>query len=231
MKKPALVIAIDGPGGSGKSTLARKVALKLNILYIDTGAMYRGLALAAGQSQIPFQEGSALSTWLNQLQLQYGPSAEKLIQINGENFTKLIRDHQVSTLASQFSQLPSVRKYLVEFQRRLGEVQFCVMEGRDIGTVVFPEAFCKIFLTANLQIRAQRRMEELKAKGQTGLSYEQVVQDVQMRDQRDMERKEAPLIQAKDAVLLDTSALSIFQVEDKIIEIAKKKAQELGLKL
>jgi len=193
--------------------------------------MYRGLALAAHEASISFSSLTDVNCFLAGLNLQYGKSASELIVVNGNNLTSAIREHHVSKLASEFSQIAPVRYYLVDFQRKLGQQKFCVMEGRDIGTVVFPDAFCKIFLTASLEIRAGRRMEELQRKGQTCLGLEQVMRDVAERDKQDMERQESPLRQAADAILLDTSPYSIEQVEDKIVEMAKKKALEHGLKL
>ncbi len=225
------MLAIDGPGGSGKSTIAKKVAERLGILYIDTGAMYRALALAAHEANVPFTSPQEIQEFLTNLKMQYGVSPAELIVIDGKNLTQRIREHHVSKLASEFSQILIVRNHLVDFQRKLGLQTFCVMEGRDIGTVVFPDAFCKIFLTASLEIRARRRLEELKQKGQNNFTLEQVLSDVQERDRQDMQRKESPLKQAGDAILLDTSSYTIEQVQDKIIEVAKKKASEHGLRL
>ena len=203
----------------------------MGIVYIDTGAMYRALALAAHEGNISFSSSPDLKQFLGSVNLQYGKSPGELVVVNGKNLTSAIREHHVSKLASEFSQIGDVRHYLVDFQRKLGQQTFCVMEGRDIGTVVFPDAFCKIFLTASLAIRAGRRMEELQNKGQTCLGLEQVMHDVAERDKQDMERQESPLKQAVDAILLDTGPYSIGQVEDKIIEMAKKKALEHGLTL
>lgn len=193
--------------------------------------MYRALALAAHESNIPFSSAPDVKNFLDHLNLQYGKSSNELVIVNGKNLTLSIREHHVSKLASEFSQIGDVRHYLVDFQRKLGQQQFCVMEGRDIGTVVFPDAFCKIFLTASLEIRGKRRMEELQRKGQSCPGLEQVMRDVAERDRQDMERQESPLRQAVDAILIDTSPFSIKQVEDKIVEMAKKKALEHGLKL
>lgn len=226
------VIAIDGPSGSGKSTLAKKLAEALNVLYIDTGAMYRGLALDAHQKGVPYEVGDALTQYLKDINLVYGESADCLIKIDGQNFTSKIREHQVSGLASQFSQLVPVREFLLQFQRKLGELKICVMEGRDITTVVFPDAFCKVFITASPEVRAERRWNQLKEiKGEDTPSLEQVLKDVKERDQLDTNRAISPLKVAEDATVLDTSEMDRNSVLDKLIAIAREKAKSHGLDL
>jgi cytidylate kinase len=227
----ALVIAIDGPSGSGKSTVARALAEKMNILYIDTGAMYRALAYSCDKKGIPFEESAKLTNFLNTADFQYGVSKDCLIKIEGENLTEAIREHRVSKLASIISQLSTVRTFLVDFQRKMTQEKFCVMEGRDIGTVVFPNAFCKFFITASIEERSKRRLKQLHESGNTAMTLEQVIEDQKKRDDSDMNRDVSPLKQAEDAYLLDTTDLSL----DDIIEILKKeckqKAEALGLDL
>lgn len=226
------VIAIDGPSGSGKSTLAKNLADSLNVLYIDTGAMYRGLAIDAHEKNIPYEEGASLQEYLKGIHLVYGESSEKLIQIDTKNFTQKIREHHVSGLASQFSQIVSVREYLLNFQRKLGEEKICVMEGRDITTVVFPDAFCKVFITASPEVRAERRWNQLKeTKGDDTPSLDQILKDVLDRDHLDTNRSVSPLKVAEDATLMDTSKMNPAEVLNELIAIAKKKANENGLSL
>lgn len=220
------VIAMDGPSGSGKSTMAKKLAASLNVLYIDTGAMYRGLAYFADKKVIPFEEGVTLNDFLSNLEIEYGKE-EKLISIDGVDLTHKIREHHVSSLASQFSQLPTVRKFLIDFQRELGRQEVCVMEGRDIATVVFPEAFCKIFVTASPEVRAKRRLDQLISNDpQTSIDIDQVLKDVIERDRLDTEREVSPLKIADDATVLDTSNLD----EESVLEELKKIAIEAGSK-
>ncbi|MEI8347390.1 MAG: (d)CMP kinase [Pseudomonadota bacterium] len=217
----AKVIAIDGPSGSGKSTVAKEIAKHLNILYVDTGAMFRAVGLALDQHQIDFEDNQKLQDFLKTLKMDYGVEGT-LIKINDEDLTHKIREHHVSGLASQVSQLPSIRQLLLDWQRQIARERFCVMEGRDIGTV--------IFLTANEMERARRRHLELSAKGQT-LSFEQVLKDVRERDERDTARAHAPLKQAADAVAVSNDGPKPEAVVAKIIEIARIKAREKGLQL
>lgn len=225
------VIAMDGPSGSGKSTMAKELARALHVLYIDTGAMYRALAYWAHKNVIPFEEGQTLNQFLKELNIEYG-KGETLIALDGEDLSQKIREHQVSTLASQFSQLPSVRKFLINFQRDLGAQTICVMEGRDISTVVFPEAFCKIFVTASPEVRAKRRLDQLKANGtDEGISMEQVLSDVLERDRLDTQREESPLKIAEDATVLDTSEMEPTEVLESLKRIARQKAKENSLQL
>lgn len=212
------VIAIDGPAGSGKSTVARKVAEKLNVTHIDTGAMFRAIGYYCDEKSIPFEESETLRKHLASMKMKYAKDDNTLIEINGDDLTQKIREHRVSELASKISKIPSVRHFLLEFQRGLPQNQTCTMEGRDIGTVVFPDAFCKIFLTATPEVRAQRRYDELLGKGDTSQSYEQILQDVKDRDYRDSNREIAPLKQADDAILVETSNLNIDQVVGVIVE-------------
>lgn len=224
------VIAIDGPSGSGKSTLAKSLAEALKILYIDTGAMYRGLALDAHLKKVPFEECDELDDYLKNVSLVYGQSEESLIIIDDLDLTSKIREHHVSSLASKFSQIVSVREYLINYQRQLGTEKICVMEGRDITTVVFPNAFCKVFVTASPEIRAQRRWDQLfQVKGESTPALEQILKDVIERDDLDINREASPLRVAEDAIKIDTSDMNAQEVLNKLIEVSKLKAKENGL--
>lgn len=225
------VIAIDGPSGSGKSTMARLLAKQLDLLYIDTGSMFRGLAYSADKNQVPMKSCPEMVQFLENCQIEYGKSPEELITINGENLTQTIREHHVSKLASIISQVPEVRDFLLNFQRSLAKEVLCVMEGRDIGTVVFPDSFCKVFITASVEIRAERRLNQLKEQGDGDVTFEQVVEDVKKRDESDINREVAPLKQAEDAYFLDTSNLTMDEILTQLKELVKEKAQSNGMTL
>lgn len=225
------VIAIDGPSGSGKSTVAKELARALNVLYIDTGAMFRALGFFADQQKIELVEGAGLTHFLESIKVDYGVSPTVLIRINGLDLTEKIREHHVSKLASIISQLPSVRKYLLDFQRALALDKICVMEGRDIGTVVFPNSFCKFFITASVDIRATRRLKQLQEGGDHSISLEQIKDDVRKRDETDMNRVVAPLKKADDAMLLDTTELNLADTINILSNEVKFRAAHLGFKL
>lgn len=225
------VIAIDGPSGSGKSTIAKELAKSLNVLYIDTGAMFRALGFFANQQQIKLEEGVSLNEFLNSVKVEYGVSPSVLIKINGHDLTEKIREHHVSKLASTISQLPSVRKYLLDFQRNLALDKVCVMEGRDIGTVVFPKSFCKFFITASVDIRAVRRLKQLQENGDMVITIEQIIEDVRKRDETDMNRVVAPLKKAEDAMLLDTSHLNLEDIIKILSNEVKFRAAHHGFNL
>lgn len=227
----AKVIAIDGPSGSGKSTIAKELARALGVLYIDTGAMFRALAYVADEKNVELSEGNALNDFLKSLKIEYGISDSILIKINGQDLSDKIREHHVSKLASTISQLPSVRKYLLDYQRSLAQDKICVMEGRDIGTVVFPDSFCKFFITASVDIRADRRLKQLRENGDDKVSLEQIIEDVRKRDETDMNRTFAPLKKADDAMLLDTSDLKMDAVINILANEVKFRAAHLGFKL
>lgn len=232
LEKPfAKVIAIDGPSGSGKSTIAKELANALGVLYIDTGAMFRAMAYIADQKKIDLTEGPDLTAFLNSLKIEYGVNDKTLIRINGIDLSEKIREHHVSKLASIISQLPSVRKYLLDFQRSLALDKVCVMEGRDIGTVVFPDSFSKFFVTASVDIRAQRRLKQLQENGDHSLTLNQIAEDVRKRDETDMNRSVAPLKKAEDAMLLDTSSLNMADIINILSNEVKFRAAHLGFKL
>lgn len=203
-------VAIDGPAGAGKSTIARKVAEELGYLYVDTGAIYRTVGLYARQMEADPHNEQAVSALLPSLQVELRVEADGIqhMYLNGADVTGEIRAPEISRYASAVSALPSVRAFLLEMQRALARTQNVVMDGRDIGTVVLPEATVKIFLTADPKVRALRRWKELQEKGSTD-SFDQVLKEVEQRDYADSHRAIAPLRQAEDAILVNTSALTL----------------------
>lgn len=225
------VIAIDGPSGSGKSTVAKSLARELGILYIDTGAMFRALGYVANERKINLEEEQTVNSFLNSIKVDYQSETGSLIKVDGVDLTEKIREHHVSKLASIISQIPSVRTYLLDFQRSLANSKVCVMEGRDIGTVVFPDAFCKFFVTASIEVRAQRRFDQLVEKGQEDVDLEQLKKDVKKRDDKDMGREVAPLKKADDAELVDTSEMGLDSVITYLKGKVGTKATEIGINL
>lgn len=224
------VIAIDGPSGSGKSTVAKLLAEVLNLLYIDTGAMYRGLGYYLNKQNISKQSTTDIVATLADMKFEYGLSSDVLIQINAQDMTPFLRDHQVSKLASEYSQVVAVRQFLLKVQRELPGKHICVMEGRDIGSVIFPNAFAKFYITADLTERAQRRFEQIKDLGQEA-QFDQVLEDVKKRDKEDSERDEAPLVRSSDAEFVDTTGESIPSVVESLAKKVKLMAQEKGIPL
>lgn len=219
-KGPKPIVAIDGPSGAGKSTVSRRVAERLGFTYIDTGAMYRCVGLSALRISLPCEEGPALQYLLSKIRIAFdGPATRQQVFLNGEDVTEAIRDHAVSGAASSFSALPPVRERLVALQREMGKAGGIVMEGRDIGTNVFPHAEVKIFLDASAEVRARRRYEELLEKGQN-VSFEKILADQKQRDEKDSNRELNPLRKADDAHVVDTSDMTIEQVVDAICDIA-----------
>lgn len=216
------VIAIDGPSGSGKSTIARKVANKLDLLYLNTGAMFRALGIVLKERGYSLTPDESLSRELNSLNFEYGVSSSILVRIDHQDLTKEIKKHEVSSLASKVSQNIDVRDYLKNLQRELAITRPSILDGRDIGTVIFPEAKLKIFLTASPEIRAERRLKELKELDHE-ISFDDILQDIENRDQSDKSREIAPLKQATDAVVIDTSNLSIDKVVEKIVNLYKER--------
>lgn len=203
-------IAIDGPSGAGKSTLARRLAQKLGFLYVDTGAIYRTVGLAVYRNKIDPADEGAVAALLGSLSIamRYGEDGLQHMLLNGEDVTQAIRQNEISGYASKVSPIPAVRSFLLEMQRELARTHNVIMDGRDIGTVVLPQANLKIYLTAQPEDRAERRYRELLERGQQA-DLAQVLQEVIERDRRDMEREVAPLRQADDAVLADTTGLGL----------------------
>lgn len=217
-------IAIDGPAGAGKSTLARQLAGKLGFIYVDTGAIYRTVALAvlrAGADPADAGQVAALLKGLD-IRMDYGPDGEQRMFLGGEDVSRAIREHQVSGLASRVSAIPAVRDFLLDFQRRQAREHNVVMDGRDIGTVVLPQADVKIFLTAAPEARAQRRLLELRQRGQQA-DYDTVLRDIIQRDEQDANRPIAPLRRAEDAALLDTTRLNLEQSLEALVRLVKEK--------
>lgn len=213
-------IAIDGPAGAGKSTIAKRVAEKLGLIYVDTGAMFRAIALYMTGKCVKSNEIDKVKEELNNICLDIVyENGEQQIILNDENVSKLIRNPEISKAASSFAQVPEVRERLLILQRELADKRPVVMDGRDIGTKVLPSASVKIFLTADVKVRAERRYKELTEKGEK-VNLEDIMSDIKSRDEQDMNRKVSPLVQASDAVLVDTSSLSIDEVVDAIIKIA-----------
>jgi len=212
-----VIIAIDGPAGAGKSTIARRLAERLGYLYIDTGAMYRAVALAALRRGLSLADEEQLSRLARtvRIELDYPPPR---VLLDGEDVTQAIRAPEVSEAASQISTLPTVRRALVEQQRAIARKRSVVMEGRDIGTVVFPEAQLKVYLDARPEVRARRRWLDLVAQGRSPTEAE-LLREITLRDQRDMTRHDSPLRRAPDAVYLDTSSMTIDEVERAILDL------------
>lgn len=215
------IIAIDGPAGAGKSTIAKSLAEALNYLYIDTGAMYRAVAYQALQQQAALDDAEQLGRIAAQAQIDMRvENGENRILLNGCDVSKEIRLPQVSAVASAVSAVPQVREQLVPKQRELADRGRAVLDGRDIGTVVLPQADCKIFLTASLDERAERRYKELLERGLPA-DLAEVRQDIEQRDYQDMHRETSPLRQADDAEYLDTTGLSIEQVLERVLQLAE----------
>ena len=221
---PFVSIALDGPSGAGKSTLARRLAEELGYLYVDTGAIYRTVGLWVRRNGADPKSEPAVSALLSGLQVGLRVEADGVqhMYLNGEDVTGQIREPEISMYASAVSALPAVRAFLLEMQRELARTRNVVMDGRDIGTVVLPEATVKVFLTAAPEVRARRRWLELQARGNTD-SYEQVLADVMRRDEQDMNRAIAPLRPAADAVRLDTSKLDLEASGKALLRIVKEK--------
>ena len=223
-----LIIAIDGPVGSGKSTLARRVAAMLGYIYIDTGAMYRSVALKALRRGVPFEAADELTALAGETRIDLrAVDGTQQVFLDGEDVTAAIRTPEVAQAASKVALVPGVRKVLVAEQRRAGERGGVVMEGRDIGSVVFPDAQLKIFLTASAEIRAERRWREHQQKGDT-IDLARTLEEVIERDRRDRERANSPLVSAKDAVVVDSTAMEPEEVARVVVMLAKEQSNAAG---
>ena len=216
-------VAIDGPAGAGKSTLARRLAEKLGFLYVDTGAIYRTVALKALWEKEDPADPAQVVPLLEGLEIHMGyEDGVQKMYLEGEDVSAAIRRHKVSGAASQVSAIPEVRSFLLEFQRKLARESSVVMDGRDIGTVVLPNADAKIFLTAAPEARARRRLLELEQRGEAA-DFNTILQDIKARDYQDEHRPIAPLKQAADAVLLDTTDLDLGQSMSCLLSLVKEK--------
>jgi cytidylate kinase len=209
----SFVAAIDGPAGAGKSTLARKVASLLGMRYLDTGALYRAIAFSLYSRQVLPEEGPEMDAAIGDISVEI---LEDGLLLNGKDVGKEIRSPLVDSIVSSYAALPSVRKHLLSVQREQGKVGALVADGRDMGTVIFPDANVKIFLTASDEVRAKRRLLELRERGED-VSYEEVLQTIRERDRVDSERSAAPLRKAEGAIEMNTDALSI---EEAVAELA-----------
>lgn len=214
-------IAIDGPAGAGKSTIAKKIAKEMNYIYVDTGAMYRAMALYLLRSKVDGQDQKAIAAACGQadISIEYR-DGEQVVLLNGENVNPFLRTEEVGSMASVSSTVPEVRMKLVELQRRLAEKADVVMDGRDIGTYVLPNADVKVYLTAGSRTRAMRRYLELTEKG-AACDLDEIEKDIIERDERDMNREFAPLRQAEDAVLVDSSDMTVDEVAERIMDLCR----------
>ena len=219
-------IALDGPSGAGKSTIAKRLSAELGFVYVDTGAMYRSIGLYCLQNGIDTADEAAVTAALPQIDiaLKYVGGEQRVI-LNGTDVSKEIRINEVSMAASKVSAYKAVRAFLLDTQRNMAKTQSVIMDGRDIGTVVLPDAEIKIFIVADPEERAKRRYKELMERGQN-VPFEEVLKDIIQRDYNDENRAEAPLRQAEDAIRLDTSLLDFEQSYNAVLEIAKNKMAE-----
>lgn len=212
-------VAIDGPAGAGKSTIARAVAKQLNLIYVDTGAMYRAMALYILRCGVKPDDVAKVITNCERadITIRY-ENGEQVVFLNGANVNPYLRTEEVGNAASLISPIPQVREKMVDLQRSLAASSDCIMDGRDIGTCVLPNAQLKIYLTADSAVRAKRRYDELMAKNQF-CDLDKIQADIEERDYRDMHRETSPLCQASDAVLVDTSQMTVQEVIDRLIQL------------
>lgn len=214
-----LNIAIDGPSGSGKSTVAKLLSEKLNVLYLDTGAMYRACAVKARDEGVDLNSAAMVDALAEKIRVTIAyVGGEQITYLDGKDVSKTIRENEISLLASKISAYRSIREKMVEAQREVARTNDCILDGRDVGTNVLPNAKFKFFVTASIEVRADRRFKELAARGET-VDIETLKKEMQQRDYQDAHREISPLKQAKDAVLIDTSNLTVNEVLDKILSI------------
>ena len=220
----SIAVAIDGPAGAGKSTISKSAAKELGFIYVDTGALYRTVGLAASRRNIEPVQGEEVNNLLDSIkvELTFNDKGEQVVLLNGEDVSAFIRTPEASMMASKISAIPEVRAYLLDLQRNMATTNNVIMDGRDIGTVVLPNAEVKIFLTATPEARATRRYKELVEKG-IDVKYDDILQDVITRDYNDSHREIAPLKQADDAVLADTTEIDLQGSIDLIVSIIKER--------
>ena len=220
-------VAIDGPSGAGKSTIARAVASEFSFLYVDTGAIYRTVGLAVRRAGVGSRDAEAVRALLPELKidLRYGEDGAQRMFLAGEDVSDEIRTPEISIYASDVSAFAFVREYLMEMQRSLARTYDVIMDGRDIGTVVLPDATLKIFLTASAEARAERRWKELLEKGQT-VTFEEVLRDMEYRDRNDSSREAAPLKAAEDAIVVDTTELNFKESCEKVKELIRERMKK-----
>jgi len=218
-------IAIDGPAGAGKSTVAKKVAEQLGFVYLDTGAMYRAVAFEAMQAGVDVQDEAQMKALLQKIELSFSKDGKQIF-CNGDNISEQIRLPEVSSRVSTVAAIPQVREAMAEQQRQIAQSCNVVMDGRDIGTVILPNAQVKIFMTASLEMRTKRRLEELRQKG-IDADYESLYQEIAERDEKDRNREVAPLKMADDAILLDTTDYNIDSVVKNVLLIIENKGVQL----
>ncbi len=218
-----IAIAIDGPAGAGKSTIAKLAAKELSFIYVDTGALYRAIGLSAYRNNIGSKDAENILSMLKdtKIELAFNDKGEQVVLLNGEDVSGFIRTPEISMYASDVSAIPEVRAFLLDLQRNMAKTNNVIMDGRDIGTVVLPDAKIKIFLTASAEVRAKRRYDELIEKGME-VKYEDILQDVITRDYNDSHREIAPLKPADDSVIVDTSDLNLEQSVERLISIMKE---------
>ncbi len=219
-----IAIAIDGPAGAGKSTIAKLAAKELSFIYVDTGALYRAIGLFVQRNNVGSKDAQGVIALLDDInvELAFNDKKEQIVLLNGEDVSSLIRTPEISMYASDVSAIPQVRAFLLDLQRNMAKTNNVIMDGRDIGTVVLPDAKIKIFLTASAQIRAKRRYDELIEKGMD-VNFDDVLQDVITRDYNDSHRETAPLKPADDSIIVDTSELDLNQSVEKLISIMRER--------
>lgn len=219
-----IAIALDGPAGAGKSTIARRAAEALDYIYVDTGALYRAIGLAVSRAEISPEDEAAVGALLGEISVDiaFDNSGAQIVLLNGEDVSSLIRTPEASMTASAVSALPCVRAFLLDLQRDMAHKYDVIMDGRDIGTVVLPDAQVKIFLTATPEARAGRRYKELIENGMD-VRFEDILQDVNTRDYNDIHRETAPLKPAEDSVIVDTTELDLEQSVEKVISVIKER--------